>query len=394
MRPEKHQLTSERYPLAIAHDYLTQRGGAERVVLALHKAFPEAPIYTTLYDPDNTYPEFKNCTVITSPLNRVRLFRKDHRLALPFLPYFSGRLKVDAERSLVSTTGWAHGFDLPAQSFIYCHSPARWIYLTDQYIGHRINKGLARTFKMMRPFLRWWDRQAANRHPHYVANSSTIQQRIFDVYGKRTDIIFPPYSISEEGLQEPIPGLEDFMADGYFIIVSRLLPYKNVQQAVEAFAGLNQKLLVVGAGPMMDELQALASSNVAFASNISDEQMQYAYAHATALIAVSHEDFGITPLEGGAFGKPTIALKAGGFLDTIVDGVTGTFIKTPSAVDIRCAVENFDPSQFSSDAIRSHVEQFSEERFIREVKAHLERIKAIQKDEDLLSLMHDEPPAH
>lgn len=368
------QTESTTVPLAIAHDYLTQRGGAERVVLALHKAFPNAPIYTTLYDPEGTYPEFKDCTVITSPLNRVSLFRKDHRLALPFLPYFSGKLKVKAEKALVSTTGWAHGFDLPQESLIYCHSPARWVYLTDQYIGNRINRNIARGFKMMRPFLRRWDRAAASRHPHYIANSSTIQQRIFDVYGKRVNIIFPPYSISEQGAQESIPGLETFMEEGYFLIVSRLLPYKNVQYAVEAFAGLSQKLLVIGAGPMKEELEALASDNVAFASNLSDEQMQYAYAHAKVLLAVSHEDFGITPLEGGAFGKPTIALQAGGFLDTIVDGVTGIFIKTPSASDIRTAVENFDAELFSAQRIREHVQQFNEERFIQEIKDQIQKL--------------------
>lgn len=374
MCPNHTQQATAQYPIAIAHDYLTQRGGAERVVLALHKAFPEAPIYTTLYDPEKTYPEFKNCTIITSPLNRIPLFRKDHRLALPLLPIFSSRLKVESEKAIVSTTGWAHGFNLPQKSFIYCHSPARWIYLTDQYIGNRLNKLVARGFKLMRPFLRQWDRAAAYRHPNYVANSSTIQQRIFDVYGKRVNIIFPPYSVSAQGKQEPIPGLEDFMADGYFMVVSRLLPYKNVQYAVEAFTRLDQKLLVVGAGPMREELEQLATNNIAFASNILDEQMQYAYAKATALLAVSYEDFGITPLEGGAFGKPTIALQAGGFLDTIVDGVTGTFIKTPSANDIRAAVEDFDPTTFSSQAIKNHVQQFSEERFIQEVKDSLRTI--------------------
>lgn len=374
MRPDFESPATKRPPIAIAHDYLTQRGGAERVVLALHKAFPDAPIYTTLYDPENTYPEFKNCTVITSPLNRVSLFRKDHRLALPLLPYFSSKLRVDAEKVIVSSTGWAHGFDLPQRSFVYCHSPARWIYLTDQYMGHRINKGIARVFKMMRPFLRQWDRRAASRHSHYVANSSTIQQRIFDVYGKRVNIIFPPYSMSDQGKQEPIPGLEEFMKDGFFLIVSRLLPYKNVQYAVEAFAGSNQKLLVIGAGPMKNELEAQATENVAFASNLSDEQMQFAYANSKALLAVSHEDFGITPLEGGAFGKPTIALQAGGFLDTIVDGITGIFIKTPSAIDIRLAVESFEEKNFSSQQIKEHVQQFSEERFIAQIKGQLNKL--------------------
>lgn len=373
MRSRPTSAAGASYPVAIAHDYLTQRGGAERVVLALHKAFPDAPIYTTLYDPEKTYPEFKNCTIITSPLNKVGLFRKDHRLALPVLPFFSSRLKVDAERVIVSSTGWAHGFDLPQKSVIYCHSPARWIYLTDQYMGNTMNKGIELGFKVLRPFLRRWDQLAARKHDHYIANSSIIQQRIFDVYGKRTEIIFPPYSMNAGGPVSPIPGLESFMADGYYLVVSRLLPYKNVQHAIEAFAGLEQKLLVIGAGPMLDELKAMSTPNVAFASHLSDEQMQYAYTHATALLAVSHEDFGITPLEGGAFGKPTIALKAGGFLDTIVESITGTFIDAPTAPEIRRAVEEFRPEDYSPQRIQEHVSQFSEERFIQQIREQLKQ---------------------
>lgn len=361
----------EEVPLAIAHDYLTQRGGAERVVLALHRAFPQAPIYTTLYDPEGTYPEFKNCTVITSPLNKVPLFRKEHRLALPLLPFFSSRIKVRADKALVSSTGWAHGFDLPRKNLIYCHSPARWIYLTDQYMGDRANKLISAVFTLLRPYLRRWDQAAAARQPNYVANSSTIQQRILDVYGKQVDIIFPPYSVKEGNDQEPIAGLEDFMQGDYFMIVSRLLPYKNVQQAVKAFEGLEAKLLVVGSGPMAEELKAMAGPNVAFASGISDAQMAYAYAHSQGLLAVSYEDFGITPLEGGAFGKPVIALKAGGFLDTIQEGLNGTFIEAPEPEQIRQAVESFRPEDYDSQAIKEHVLKFSEERFIQEIKARL-----------------------
>lgn len=364
--------SSPEVPIAIAHDYLTQRGGAERVVLALHKAYPQAPIYTTLYDPENTYPEFKDCTIITSPLNRIPLFRKDHRLALPLLPLFSSLLKVRAQTALVSTTGWAHGFKLPASSFIYCHSPARWIYLTDQYLGSSHKKSIALAFRAIKPFLKRWDQTAAAKFPAYVANSTAIQQRIREVYGKEVDIIFPPYSVRAEGDQKPIPGLEDFMAEGYFMIVSRLLPYKNVQQAVEAFAGLDEKLLVIGAGPMLSELKALSSPNVAFASNISDEQMHYAYAHSKALLAVSHEDFGITPLEGGAFGKPTIALEDGGFLDTISPGINGTFIQEPSPELIRQAVLAHRPEDFDPELIKAHVASFSEERFIEEIIQGLE----------------------
>lgn len=353
--------------IAIAHDYLTQRGGAERVVLALHRAFPEAPIYTTLYNPEKTYPEFKNCRVITSPLNRVPIFREDHRLALPLLPFFSRMMRPKAKIVIASSTGWAHGFNLPQKTLVYCHSPARWIYLADQYLGDMANPIVAKVFKVLRPFLYHWDQKAAQKQKYYVANSTTIQKRIYDVYGKEVDIIFPPFSVQDGDAQEPIEDLQEFMGKGYFLIVSRLLPYKNVQHAVEAFKNLDSRLLVIGAGPLKNDLLDMAPNNVAFASNLTDAQMRYAYSHATALIAISHEDFGITPLEGGAFGKPTIALKAGGFLDTIVEGVNGVFIMEPTPKAIEQAVRYFNPGQFEENEIRSHIQKFSEERFRKEI---------------------------
>lgn len=352
---------------AIAHDYLTQRGGAERVVLAMHRAFPDAPIYTTLYNPEKTYEEFKNCTVIVSPLNKVSFFRNDHRLALPLLPIFSSLLRPKASKVLVSSTGWAHGFNLPKKTLVYCHSPARWIYLTDQYLGDKANPLITGIFKALKPLLLRWDQKAAARRDHYVANSSVIQKRILDVYGKSVDIIYPPFSFREDSVQEPIPGFEKFMEDGYFLIVSRLLPYKNVQYAIQAFSKLDAKLLIIGDGPIKNYLMGLATPNVAFASNLTDEQMRYAYAHATALLAISYEDFGITPLEGGAFGKPTIALKSGGFLDTIIEGLNGTFILEPTAKAIEQAVKSFDARQFRADEIQGYVQKFSEQRFREEI---------------------------
>lgn len=365
---DKKKIRAHTYPVAIAHDYLTQRGGAERVVLALHRAFPDAPIYTTLYNPEKTYPEFKNCTIITSPLNRVPLFREDHRLALPLLPLFSRMMRPKAEIVIASSTGWAHGFDLPQKTLVYCHSPARWIYLTDQYLGDMTNPYVARIFKILRPFLYHWDQKSAKKQNHYVANSTTIQKRISEVYGKNVDIIYPPFSVQEGDAQEPIEELQDFMGRGYFLIVSRLLPYKNVQHAVEAFRNLDSQLLVIGAGPIKNDLLEMAPDNVAFASNLTDAQMRYAYAHSSALLAVSHEDFGITPLEGGAFGKPTIALKAGGFLDTIVEGLNGTFIMEPTAREIEQAIKSFDIHQFKADEIQNYVQKFSEQRFHLEVR--------------------------
>lgn len=357
--------------VAIAHDYLTQKGGAERVVLAMHRAFPEAKIYTTLYHPEGTFPEFAAANIVTSPLNRIPLFRRNHRAALPFLAAASGALKIPADIVISSSSGWAHGFATTGSTFVYCHSPARWLYLTDQYIGRsKKHSPGAWAVRMLGPALRRWDRRAAARADVYVANSTVVQERIKDVYGMDVDIFHPPHSVDTSGELESISGLEEFVGTGdHFLVVSRLLPYKNVDQAIAAFRGLDQRLLIVGAGPLSGQLRAAAPANVRFASDLTDAQMRWVYSSAKAVIAPSHEDFGITPLEGGAWGKPTIALRAGGYLDTIVEGVTGLFIDEPTAACIREAVREFQVDDWHSSAIKRHVENFSESRFRDRLRA-------------------------
>ncbi|MDQ4488845.1 glycosyltransferase [Sinomonas sp. ASV486] len=359
--------------VAIAHDYLTQRGGAERVVLAMHRAFPEATIYTTLYDPQGTYPEFRDADIVTSPLNRIGAFRRDHRLALPVLAPAARAMKIPADVVVTSTSGWAHGFSTEGLVYAYCHSPARWLYLTEQYLGGsslRSPQGLA--LAALRPFLRFWDQRAAARPHVYVANSTVVQERIRDVYGRDADVFFPPHSVDTNGVRQPIPGLEEFVGEGgHYLTVSRLLPYKNVDQAIEAFRDLDERLLIIGAGPLADSLRRTMPPNVRIASHLPDAQMRWAYSAAKAVIAPSYEDFGITPLEGAAWGKPTIALRAGGYLDTIVDGVTGRFIESPTAQDIRAAVVGFATEEWDAEKIRAHADTFAEARFRDRLRAEV-----------------------
>lgn len=351
--------------VAIAHDYLTQRGGAERVVLAMHRAFPEATIYTTLYDPDGTYSEFRDANIVVSPLNRIGPLRRNHRFALPLLPLASMQLHVPGDVVIASSTGWAHGFSARGKVLVYCHSPARWLYLTEQYLGApawRSPTGWA--LSVLRPFLRRWDQRAARRAHKYVANSTIVRQRVKDVYGIEASVFHPPHSLDVTGERQSVPGIENFVEPGgHFLIVSRLLPYKNVDEAIEAFQDLDERLLIIGEGPLADRLRASLPNNVRLVSGLTDAQMRWAYATCAAVIAPSHEDFGITPLEAGAWGKPTIALRGGGYLDTILEGVTGMFFDEPAASEIREAVLRFKPDKWDAELIRSHVARFSEENF-------------------------------
>lgn len=370
------RVTGSKKPvIAIAHDYLTQRGGAERVVLAMHRAFPEARIYTTLYDPNGTYPEFKGLDIVTSPINRIPAFRRDHRIALPLLAPAASALVVPADLVITSTSGWAHGFRTRGRVLAYCHSPARWLYLSDKYLGADRGGAKAMALAALKPLLIRWDKRAAGRADRYFANSTVVRDRIRDVYGMDSTIFHPPYSSVAAGPLESVSSLEDFVGNGgHFLIVSRLLPYKNVDQAIEAFRGLNERLLVIGAGPLASALEASRPENIRLASHLSDSQMRWAYSSSKALIAPSYEDFGITPLEGAAWGKPTIALREGGYLDTIVEGVTGTFVSRPTAADIRDAVASFRPEEWDPVKIRAHAEKFSEAHFRHRLRAEVAKM--------------------
>lgn len=364
-----------RVAIAIAHDYLTQRGGAERVVLSMWRAFPEATIHTTLYDPEGTYPEFKDANIVVSRLNKVGALRRNHRAALPLLPFLANHRRIDADVTIVSTSGWAHGFPTTGRKLVYCHSPARWVYLTDEYLGKSAKRSLSGwALLALRPFLRRWDQRAALTAESYVANSRVVSKRIQDVYGIDAAVVPPPHSMDPKAPQEPVPGVAAWAdSPGYYLIVSRLLPYKNVQHVVEAFRGLEERLVIVGAGPMAEELRATAPDNVRLVSDLSDAQLRWTYAHARALIAPSHEDFGLTPLEVGAFGHPCLALRAGGYLDTIVDGVNGTFFEAPTAVAIHDAIVANRTAEWDTDAIRAHAATFAEAAFHQRLHRAVER---------------------
>lgn len=364
---------STRPRVAIAHDYLTQRGGAERVVLAMLRAFPDAVIYTTLYEPEGTYPEFKDALIVPSAINSVRLFRQNHRAALPFLPFVSESIVIDADVVLISSSGWAHGFATTGKRLVYCYSPARWLYQTEHYLGDRPERSLTGLALLaLRGPLRAWDRRAAAMGDRYLAISRVIQDRIRAAYGREAPVVPAPHSIDVSAPQEEVAGVDP--AGGFYLLVSRLLPYKNVDAAIEAFRSLDRQLVVVGAGPMEADLRAAAPTNVTMVKDISDAQLRWLYATCRAVLAPSFEDFGLTPLEGACFGKPAITLRAGGYLDTVVEDVTGIHFDEPTATQIAAAVSRDAGRTWPMLPIIEHAQTFSEESFARRLHAEVDRL--------------------
>ena len=352
-------------PVALVHDYLTQRGGAERVVLSLAEAFPGAPVYTSLFDPPGTFGEFGALDVHTLPIDRIGLLRHHHRLALPVLAPAFSRLRVDAEVAVCSSSGWAHGASVSGRKVVYCHTPARWLYQSDRYLAGSTGwSGTA--LGLLAPPLRRWDHRAAASADRYLVNSTEVRRRVSELYGIEADVVPPAVDVDHDGPVEPVLGVEP----GFVLCVSRLLSYKNVEAVAEAFGRLpDQRLVVVGTGPLQGRLTASAPANVTVAGEVTDAGLRWLYEHSVGLVAASFEDFGLTPLEAASFGRPTAALRWGGFLDTTVEGVTGVFFDRPEPDLIAEGVRRLTSSTWDHQALVEHAGRFSTARFVERMRA-------------------------
>jgi glycosyltransferase involved in cell wall biosynthesis len=350
--------------VALVHDYLTQRGGAERVVSALVEAFPDAPLHTSFYDPAGTYPSLRRSRIVTLPIDKVAWLRRHHRLALPLLaPAFSA-LRVDARVTVCSTSGWAHGARTTGRKVVYCHAPARWLYQTDAYLEGWV--GWARyPLWCIAPSLRRWDRRAASSADRYLVVSTVIREQVERLYGIDAEVLPPPPGLTPAGGLMEVEGVEE----GFFLCVSRLLPYKHVLEVVKSFRMVpEERLVVVGTGPLEQQIRAEAPRNVTLLGRLDDEQLRWLYNSSAGLVAASQEDFGLTPIEAASFGKPSVVLRRGGYLDTTSEGTTGVFFDRPEAPSIAEAVRDAARRRWDIDALRSHADRFSRERFVERMR--------------------------
>jgi glycosyltransferase involved in cell wall biosynthesis len=345
--------------VVIAHDYLTQRGGAERVALALLEAFPGSRMVTSVYAPELTYPEFKAHDIQVTALSRFRAFRRDPRRALPLLAAAWTSVRIDdADAVLCSSSGWAHGVRTDAPKIVYCHNPARWLYQTDEYVNRHGRTSQAAAAALRRPLIRW-DRWAAASADVYLANSHVVERRVERTYGRSAQVVHPPMSVRPE--MEPIAGIEP---GSYFLTVGRPRGYKNTAVVTEAIALMpDERLIAVGGlpdGEWPDRLRGL--------TGVTDAQLTWLYANAKALIACAYEDFGLTPLEAFSQGTPVLALRAGGYVETTVPGVTGEFIEEPTAESVVATVRRFLAADFDPALIRKHADSFSQEAFAARIR--------------------------
>ena len=356
--------------VALVHDYLLVLRGAERTFAAMADIWPDAPIYTLLYDRDGTEGRFSGHPVTTSVLQRTGVTQSDFRKLLPLFPLAVDSFGIE-ERSIIvsSSSAFAHGVRAPAGAVhvCYCHTPFRYAWFERKRALAEVPPPARPALGGVLSMIRRWDRNASRRVTRYVANSRHTQRRIQEIYGRESSIVHPPVEVERFRQGEP---------DDYFLAVTELVPHKRIEVAAEAASEAGQRLKVVGGGPELARLRERYRKRVEFLGRVEDQELVDLYAHARALILPNVEEFGIAAVEAQAAGRPVIAAAAGGALETVEDGVTGRFVPPGDARALRRTLRSFDPDDFDPSEIRRRAERFStqsfQERFNQEVHAAVE----------------------
>ncbi len=348
------------------HDFLLDIRGAERVFLELCEMWPTADIFTAVYDEEGTEGWFARRDVRTSFLQRLRPSARTFRALLPLYPTAIESFDL-SEYDLVvsSSSAWAHAVlcDERAVHVSYCHNPFRYAWNDRQRTLARRRDPITRAF-LRRAFSRWrqWDWIAAQRIDRYVANSPTTQARIRAYFGRESTIVYPPvdtkrFSAGQVGL--------------HYVVVSELIPHKEIEIAIEAFNRLHLPLIVIGDGPDARRLRKLAGSTIHFTGRLADEAVAEILQQARALVMTAVEEFGIVAVESQAAGRPVIARRGGGALETVVDGVTGCFW-SGGPEELASAVGDFDTAAVDPHACLGNAARFDRSVFRRRMLAEVQ----------------------
>ncbi len=357
--------------LALAHDWLNQIGGAEDVLDALARQFPESPIYTSLYAPDRLPAHYREWDIRASWMNNLPAIHRRHQFYLPLYPLAWNRLRLaDYDVILSNKSGFCHGlrFDQRALHICYCLAPTRYVWQLDDYLdGEELGAAARWLLKPLIASLRAWDYAAAQRVSHFIAISSAIQDRIRRFYNRESRIIFPPVDTARF---QPAPTAD---IEDYYLVVSRLVPYKRIDLAVSAATELRLPLKVAGRGRDSERLRALAGDTVEFLGFVPNEHLPRLMARCKALVFPGLEDFGITPVQAQAAGRPVIAFRGGGALDTVIPALTGEFFDAATVDSLKAVWRNFDPDAYNPDAIRKHARRFDASIFDQRITAYVEQ---------------------
>ena len=354
--------------VAIVHYWLVGMRGGEKVVEALCRMYPDADIFTHVYDPASMSPTIKAHRITTSFIGRLPFAASKYKSYLPLMPMALEQLDLRGYDLVISSeSGPAKGIIPPstATHICYCHSPMRYVW--NMFHDYRERTSFINRIVMppAAHYIRNWDAISANRVHEFVANSATVARRIETYYRRRSAVVYPPVDT------EAFESVPDNELGDYYLMVGELVRYKRPELAVEAFNRLQKPLVVIGGGEMLRELQSLAGPTVKILGPQPFTVLKHHYARCQALIFPGEEDFGIVPVEAMASGRPVIAFAKGGATETVQDGITGTFFREQSVDAIIDAIERsrqiaFDPTRIAKRASEFSVDRFSSEmaRFI------------------------------
>lgn len=363
--------------IALVHDWLNQIGGAENVLEELVDLFPGSPVYTSMYAPDKMPQEYGSWDIRTSFMQKLPGVTNHHQAYLPIYPVAFARTDVSQYDLVLSNkSGFCHGVKTAngagqrATHVCYCLTPTRFLWFYDQYREReQIGAGIDLALQPVLAMLRRWDRAAAQRVDHFIAISREIQERIWNIYGRESTIIHPPVD-TERFTPDPRAPVED-----YYLIVSRLIPYKRIDLAVQAFNHLpHEKLIIVGAGRDEAALRQQAGPNITFLGRQSWDGLVELMRRCKAFLFPGLEDFGIAPVEAMSAGRPVIAFAGGGALDTVIPGVTGELFAPQTVEGLLTVLEQFQPGDYSPQACRAQAEKFSRSEFRRKLLAFLDGV--------------------
>ncbi len=357
--------------IALVHDHLAQMGGAEKVLQVLCEMFPSAPVYTLLYNEENIKKNFPNIYLEPSIIHKLPGGKKHYKWYMPLMPMAVEFFDLsDYDIVISDSSSFAKGVITKPETFhlCYCHTPTRYLWSdTHQYINDlSYNKYFKKIISLVLNYIRMWDRLASDRVDKYLTNSKTSLKRIKKYYQKDAKIIYP--SINMEDFK-----ISDILED-YYLAGCRLVPYKRLDIVIEAFKKNGLKLKIFGDGIDEERLKNLAKDykNIEFLGRVSDEEKSILYSKCIAFINPQIEDFGITPVEAMASGRPVIAQKKGGSLESVVENETGILFNKESAEDINLAIQKLEKMQINPEKIRKHARKFSKENFKKQFLEYLD----------------------
>jgi glycosyltransferase involved in cell wall biosynthesis len=360
--------------IAVFHDNFAQMGGAEKVAEEIYNLLPGASLHSTVAISEILSPGLQKAKIKTSWMQHLPGLRRHFRHYFLFYPLAVESVDLSSYDLIVSSCfGYAKGIRKrkDATHVCYCHTPMRWVW---RYEDYSQRAGFGRLSRRLLPLLlavlKRWDLRAARRPDYFIANSETVAKRIKTFYGRDSIVIPPPIDVSRfqpEAVQED-----------YYLVLSRLVPYKRIDLAVDACTKLNRKLLVIGDGPDRARLEKIAGPSIRFLGRQSDEAVARHAARCRALLFPGEEDFGMTPLEVNAAGRPVIAFRAGGALETVIEGRTGIFFDQPIAESLVQAIKDFESHSWNFDELRAHAAKFDRTVFAARLSKYLQTVAPIQ----------------